>query len=212
MQLAFVRLRIDTAVDAAAAWMRDNAVSTHWTEVKGDGLAGALRAAFPYVCTPFDLTAFVEVSGEWTMVAGNSAIGGDVTACVSCLSRIARTTSVLVHWTPSVGRMSPSAAYLRFDAGVLVRSVHLAREGKWRLSSAGSALAFEEIDTYEKARGAQKLTRPMLLRYLEADGIALHDGNGETAARVVRDTSEWTRTVEKVPLAQRRVDLQLVDK
>lgn len=146
--------------------------------------------------------------GAWTVYLNNGLLGGDSTALGPALGRSLGVRCVVARHTPWWGPGHRSTQVeVHGPAGepplMLERTLSAtATDGRWGWHASGEPFAFEDTGSYAARRVADRLDRPLLLRYLRHLGIPVDDGPDTGPATVVQQRTASHRRA--VPLEEAR--------
>jgi hypothetical protein len=156
-------------------------------------LAALLPLASPWT------TELVVPHGDWTMYVNNQVGGGDPGPATTWIANhLGARWVVATHHPLSPSGNASTALWLGGPGGEPplgeVRTVAaVAEDGRWSWHASGPVQPYERADAYASASVPDRLTREMLVEYLEALGIAVDDAGRYGAASVIRQLHDPPR-------------------
>jgi hypothetical protein len=213
--IGFLESPIDVVLQAIKADDSSKpAVKVRWC----DDYPGCLRALLPFEA-PWTRQLLIR-HGPWTAYLNNFRNGGDPFYIVNVLSRQLRCHGVVAVHQPrtAVGHAStqfrlmgpegePPLQYIRQLAA------H-AEDGRWQWVASGNSLPFEDRERYTRRLIRERLTREMLMAYLQALGIMVDDPRAFGESVLITQPVRWKRTTKTLDEARARwkLDSSVVSK
>ena len=149
--------------------------------------------------------------GSWTAYLNNSINGGDPTASAVVIADRLKARWVMGQHCPPYGPGHQATQLWVTDPGGRERSLAAyAEDGRWGWEESGQPFPFEDLDRYSARRKRNRFDRVMLLRYLEALGIAAADDSAHGDGVIVQQRAAWQneRPSRVVSLADARAELR----
>ena len=194
--VGFLEAPVADVRDHLLLWRRETGVAF---EVYDDlpGWPECLAALLPLE-SPWKAELVVP-HGVWTMYVNNQLGGGDpAEATTSIANHLGGRWVVATHHPLSAAGNAATELWLGGPTGEPplhhVRSVAaVAEDGRWTWHADGPVQPFERTGAYAAATVADRLTRQMLVEYLDALGIAVDDAARYGDASVIRRLGQPAR-------------------
>lgn len=185
--IGYLRLGLDEAVGALAAWRRSLCDEVAVEEVT-DGFPQALRSLEPLIGGVRPRELLVEASDGWTAYFDCSIRGTDAVSTVGYLAQEVGCQGLAIRTVPHTVGL-PGVKNGRFGSvqfemfGPLqteflnyVRSIEATFDGsRWVFGATGTEQWFEEADAYRARRIRDRFTSAMLERYCKALDLDVFD-------------------------------------
>lgn len=190
--VAFLDRPLDEVVAALVEWK--TGLEQKLETSPGGAFPHCLTALDP-VQSPWTVELLIE-HGDWTAYLNNSRDGSDLSN--DYLSRVLDCRWVSGQHHP---RLAAGHAITEFKMagpegttpGMNIRTVYsYAADGRWDFNAFGEVQPFEQTQAYTARLKRDRMTREMLIDYLDHFGIYPDDGTSFGRSVVVRQIVEWT--------------------
>ena len=211
--IGFVRLPIDDAAEALAAW---------WRSIAPPIVVEPLSERFPdSLCrlTPLEVgtrsRALLIDQGDWTAYFDCLATGTDPVSAIGALCRLNRCDGVALVVIPDGPRREGSLQFELFgpdrtDFLNYLRSVGIANEaGRWRFDASGDPQPFEDLTAYEARRIQDRLSTAIVAKYCSTLGFRPFEPDAYGRAVLVTAGPPASQGIQRISLAERQRALGL---
>jgi hypothetical protein len=193
-RIGFLRAPYPRVREVTLKWKQELSEGTsHSLEVQdlgGQSLLESLRTLDP-LQTPPKRELLVSTRSGWTAHFMNNHLGGDSQSWTGHLSRILGCQSILASHIPRDQYSHPSTQFT--VGGDSPRTIGCGKydSGRWEFFTSGDPLDFEETARYSVLPIRDRFDRPMLIRYLVANGIEPDDPGFWGEATRIQKVAPW---------------------
>lgn len=206
----FLEAPIEPASESLLAWR--TALEVPYKVSRSRAPWPDLLLALEPLETPWTSEVLASHGATWTAYLNNDISGGDPFPATSYLAKLMDVRWVIATHQPmtSDGHAStqlwlggpngePPLSYVRTIAA------H-AEDRRWSWETSGQVQDFERPAAYRAGKISERFTRPLLLEYLQALGIAADDDTQYGAAVIVKRRTAWRpwRRSRRLTLRQAR--------
>lgn len=222
--IGFIKLPLDEAAEALAAWLRSLAAPVS-VEPVAEPFPASLCRLLPLEIGTSSRELLVAHEGGWTAYFNCSASGTDPIGPMGYLAEVNRCDSVAIdvvpHRTRPDGRVERyggvqfqlfgphQTAYINY-----VRGIAAVHDGsRWQFITTGTPQPFERPEAYRARRIPDRFTSDLLAEYCAALGFRPLEPAAYGEARLVRSHPRTPNGIAEISLqqAQRNLGIELTE-